>query len=127
LRELQAHKHSAHWGTVLCPICDHEIISASLAKVRAHWQKHNHEQRLQASEALTEAVVFALGQGLLLWVNLLGKVYGKAPIVLNHDMFFPYMILPDEELNKLSTDEDFERAGAELRAAIELRKKGKQS
>ena len=126
-RELQAHRQYVSCGTVLCPICDHEIIEVMPLKVRAHWQKHNHEQRLQASEALTEAVVFALGQNLLLWVDLLGKVYGKAPIVLNHDMFFPYMILPDEELNKLRTNEDFKRAGAELRAAIELRKNGKQS
>jgi len=119
-------KHGYSCGTVLCPICDHEIINAKLPKVRAHWQKHNHEQRLQASEALTEAVVFALGSDERLYYDPLGKRY-EWSIGLNGDKSFPYMILPDEELSKLRTDEDFKRAGAELRAAIELRKKGKQS
>jgi uncharacterized C2H2 Zn-finger protein len=125
--ELQAHKHYSYWGTVLCPICDHEIIDANEEKVRAHWQKHNHEQCLQASEAITEAVVFALGSGQSLCYDLLGKRYEGGPIRLNGDKFFLYLSLPDEELIKLRTNEDFERAGAELRAAIELCKKGKQS
>jgi hypothetical protein len=125
LRELQAHKHSAYWGTVLCPICDHEIISANLAKVRAHWQKHNHEQCLQASEALMEAVVFAMGPDERLYCDLLGKRYEGGTIRLNDDKIFPYLSLPDEELLKLRTNEDFKRAGAELRAAIELRKNGR--
>jgi hypothetical protein len=114
-------------GTILCPICDHEIIDASVPKVRAHWQKHDHEQRLQASEALTKAVVFALGPNQILGKDLLGKRYREVLIWLNGDTLFPYMILPDEEFNKLRTNKDFERAGAELRAAIELRKNGKQS
>lgn len=114
-------------GTVLCPICEHEIFDARLLKVRAHWQKHNHEQRLQASEALTEAVVSALGSYTFLHEDHLGKPYRGPSIRLYGDKFFPYMILPDEELNKLRTDKDFERAGAELRAAIELCKNGKHS
>ncbi|KAH8784420.1 hypothetical protein BGZ57DRAFT_852223 [Hyaloscypha finlandica] len=126
-RELQAHRHDAYKVTVLCPICDHEIIDANIEKVRAHWQKHNHEQCLQASEAITEAVVFALGPNKLLYCDLLEKRYKGWPIRLNGDKLFPYLNLPDEELNKLDTNGDFERAGAELRAAIELRKKGKQS
>ena len=126
-RELDAHRQSVSCGTVLCPICDHEIIDANPLKVRAHWQKHNHEQCLQASEALAEAVVFALGPNTYLVCDPLGKRYKGVLIRLNGDMFFPYMILPDEELIKLRTNEDFKRAGAELRAAIELRKKGKQS
>jgi hypothetical protein len=125
--KLETRKHCAYWGTVLCPICDHEIIDASLLKARAHWQKHDYEQRLQALEALTEAVVFALGPYHSLYGDLLGKRYQRGSIKLSGDKVFPYMILPDEELNKLRTNEDFERAGAELRAAIELRKNGKQS
>jgi hypothetical protein len=126
-RELDAHRQYVSCGTVLCPICDHEIIDVNPLKVRAHWQKHNHEQCLQASEALTEAVVFAMGPDQLLYCDLLGKRYEGGPIRLNGDKFFLYLSLPDEELIKLRTNEDFERAGAELRAAIELRKKGKQS
>jgi hypothetical protein len=125
--ELKAHRQFVSSGTVSCPICDHEIIDANLEKVRAHWQKHNHEQSLQASEALTEAVVFALGPDQSLYRDLLGKRYEGGSIRLNDDKLFPYLSLPDEELIKLRTDEDFKRAGAELRAAIELRKKGKQS
>jgi len=37
-RELQAHRQYVSCGTVLCPICDHEIIDVTLLKVRAHWQ-----------------------------------------------------------------------------------------
>jgi hypothetical protein len=114
-------------GTVLCPICDHEIIDVNLLKVRAHWQKHNHEQCLQASEALAEAVVFAMGPDQFLYCDLLGKCYKGVPIRLNGDKIFPHLSLPDEQLIKLRTNEDFERAGVELRAAIELRKKGKHS
>jgi hypothetical protein len=118
-------KHDYSCGTVLCPICDHEIIGVTPLKVRAHWQKHNHEQYLQASEALMEAVVFAMGPDQLLYCDLLGKCYERGPIRLNDDKLFPYLSLPDEELIKLRTDEDFKRAGAELRAAIELRKNGR--
>jgi hypothetical protein len=124
-RELHAHRQYAYCGTVLCPICDHEIVEVNLLKVRAHWQKHNHEQCLQASEALTEAVVFALGPGQSLYWDLLGQRYEGAPIWLIDDKIFPYLSLPDEELIKLRTNEDFERAGVEFRAAIELRKKGR--
>lgn len=126
-REIRLQKQKMNCGTVLCPICEHEIFDARLLKVRAHWQKHNHEQRLQASEALTEAVVSALGSYTFLHEDHLGKPYRGPSIRLYGDKFFPYMILPDEELNKLRTDKDFERAGAELRAAIELCKNGKHS
>jgi uncharacterized C2H2 Zn-finger protein len=126
-REIRLQKHDNGPGTVSCPICNQEIINANLLKVRAHWQKHDHEQRLQASEALTEAFVFAVGTNEPLWEDLLGKGYRGRFIMLNDDKLFPYMILPDAEFNKLRTNEDFNRAGAELRAAIELRKKGRQS
>jgi uncharacterized C2H2 Zn-finger protein len=125
--EISRQKHTSRRGTVVCPICDHGIIDAHLLKVRAHLLKHEHEQRLLALETLAEAVVFALGLDYLLYEDRLGKPFQGGWMRLNGDKFFLHMILPDEELNKLRTNEDFKRAGAELRAAIELRKIGKQS
>jgi len=62
-----------------------------------------------------------------LYGDLLGKSYRGPSIKLYGDKFFPYMILPDEELTNCVLMRISERAGAELRAAIELRKIGKQS
>jgi uncharacterized C2H2 Zn-finger protein len=120
-------QHNPELATIMCPICPHEIIKAKLHEVRDHWQTHSPEQRLQGWEEILNTWVFAFGpnQSLMWWDS--NGLFWKRNITLTGDMALAYLDLSDEELNKVTTNEEFMREGKRLRTCFELRKSGQQS
>jgi Rieske Fe-S protein len=95
----------------LCPICHKEVKRARGAKYRArlHCQKHDYQELLRFSEALTQSWTFSFGS----------ITHGPERLTITGDMILPYIILPDEEMERLCTKADFEQALAKIGAAIE--------
>jgi hypothetical protein len=98
-------------GIFLCPICQKEMGRArgTPSSARLHCQKHDHQELLRFSEALMKAWTFSFGS----------ITHGPERLTITGDMILPYIILSDEEIEKLHTKADFEQALAKIRAAIE--------
>jgi uncharacterized C2H2 Zn-finger protein len=104
-------------GTFVCPICHHEIQCPYQGRALDHCRKHDPQQLLQASEALSKTWIFSHGPNLHFW-------FGVTPytIPVTGDNILAYIFMPDKEFKCLRNKQEFEQTSAKFRASIELGK-----
>jgi hypothetical protein len=103
-----------------CPICHHEDEHAYDISVLNHYREHDKQQLLPASKTLFDAWYFSLGPHT---TSTCRNGDLKDISLMTENKLLAYILLPNSDWYEIgSSEEDFEQAGAKLRASMVLGK-----